>query len=368
MFKSMQINSEAISPINSSRNTEIDILRGIGITAIVIGHASWDITFGDMTFHIGRFVYLFHVQLFFFIGGLLLKEKCFQDPWAYLGKRFQSLYVPFLKYSFILLLVSPLLSWMGMFPRHNEIMYYLLQFCNLFLFMGWGEIHSATWFLPVYFISIAAICLILSKLRFQKIFCAVMISGIGMLGGFLILNGCQFTYRLEVAFLMLPIVFIGFIFSPHLSKIKVLFPFESILIGGCLYALMSINNWYIDTSLGMILSSPFLFWLVSFCGCFFCLILSKEISRTHLAKIFVLIGQNSFCIMAFHLLVSKMIDFIYVSFGGSKEWLTAFPRGPQKLFIIYWTANIFIPIFLFKSYKALKSLFYNLFRNKKQKI
>ena len=52
---------------NPNKRLEIiDILKGIGILSIVIGHACWETTIFNVLLPIGAFVYLYHLSIFFF--------------------------------------------------------------------------------------------------------------------------------------------------------------------------------------------------------------------------------------------------------------------------------------------------------------
>ena len=59
-----------MNPTTQSRSPYWDIVKGIGIIAIVLGHSCY--------FAVG-FVYLFHLALFFFVSGYLYSEKKYGD-------------------------------------------------------------------------------------------------------------------------------------------------------------------------------------------------------------------------------------------------------------------------------------------------
>lgn len=52
----------------SSRNSVLDIARAIVIILVVVGHSGVDKYARDS-------IYLFHMPLFFFISGILLKQR-----------------------------------------------------------------------------------------------------------------------------------------------------------------------------------------------------------------------------------------------------------------------------------------------------
>lgn len=75
-----------------TRKVSIDIAKGFGISLVVLGHMND--YFGAVIPNAYRFIYLFHVPLFFFLSGLFFKEKenfgeCFK-------KKFFRLYIPYL--------------------------------------------------------------------------------------------------------------------------------------------------------------------------------------------------------------------------------------------------------------------------------
>lgn len=54
---------------NKSRDTVLDITKGIGIIFMVLGHMH----FSDDVFN--KYVYAFHMPLFFIVSGMLFNEK-----------------------------------------------------------------------------------------------------------------------------------------------------------------------------------------------------------------------------------------------------------------------------------------------------
>ena len=66
-----------------------NIMKGIGIICVVVGHSgSW----------LTPYVYMFHMVLFVFISGYLFNERYVGDFKSFLKKRGKSLYWPTVKY------------------------------------------------------------------------------------------------------------------------------------------------------------------------------------------------------------------------------------------------------------------------------
>ena len=67
----------------SKRNSDLDILKGIGIVLVILGH---------QYLPIGHFIYSFHMPLFFLISGYLYYKKEIKES---LVKDFRRLIIPY---------------------------------------------------------------------------------------------------------------------------------------------------------------------------------------------------------------------------------------------------------------------------------
>ncbi|MBQ6768923.1 MAG: acyltransferase family protein [Prevotella sp.] len=100
-----------MSPISTKRNTVISIAKAIGIILMVIGHAeSPDV--------LHRFLYEFHMPLFFAAAGYFFSLRYLDDEMTFIKKRFKGLYWPFVKWSVIFLLLHNLMFDIGIL---NEV-------------------------------------------------------------------------------------------------------------------------------------------------------------------------------------------------------------------------------------------------------
>jgi len=84
---------------NKSRNNYISIAKAIGIILMVVGHSGCPSA-------IGRFIYLFHMPLFFVCSGYFFKEIADKTSlMSFYKKRIKGLYLPYLKWSLLFLLL-----------------------------------------------------------------------------------------------------------------------------------------------------------------------------------------------------------------------------------------------------------------------
>lgn len=80
------------------KSSTISIAKGICIILMVAAHAG-------LPLWLIRFIYMFHMPFFFIISGFCLKEKYFNDSITFFKKRVKNLYFPYVKWSFVFLLL-----------------------------------------------------------------------------------------------------------------------------------------------------------------------------------------------------------------------------------------------------------------------
>ena len=69
------------------KDTSISICKGIAIILMVMGHA-------ECPSHIGRFIYEFHMPLFFITSGYFFSLKYINDEATFLKKKIKGIYWP----------------------------------------------------------------------------------------------------------------------------------------------------------------------------------------------------------------------------------------------------------------------------------
>lgn len=118
----------------------IDILKGIGLIAVIFGHIYRNVP-------VLQWLYTFHVPLFFFAGGLLYKER---EIKADLRRRFQTIVIPYFTLGGLVLLY-----WILIERHFRELALTPLQAAGGFLYGSFDklEFHSHLWFLPCYFVT-----------------------------------------------------------------------------------------------------------------------------------------------------------------------------------------------------------------------
>lgn len=123
--------------MESYRIEWIDIAKGIGILLVILGHT--------IQYNIVSPIYAFHMPLFFFLSGLLLKQKYLGSFSDFSKKKTAQLLKPWLvisAISFIVCLAIP--EWRANFSIYNFVRDFYTSNTNVIQ-------NSSLWYLPCFF-------------------------------------------------------------------------------------------------------------------------------------------------------------------------------------------------------------------------
>ncbi len=150
--------------MTQGRDNTIDIIKGLGILAVVIGHSGCPATLRTI-------IYMVHMPLFFLASGYFLKEERLSNPVNFVKGKIKSLYVPFIKYAIPVLLLHNLLIHLGIMSTEYGAKYYdlgtLMQ--ELVLRVVFLEVHSEAllgtyWFIQALFFGYVMLAFLFSKM------------------------------------------------------------------------------------------------------------------------------------------------------------------------------------------------------------
>lgn len=132
------------------RNIQIDILRGIAMILIVLGHCGFPLT---------RFIYLFHLAIFFIISGFCFdnsKIMNYKKLREYIITKIKRLYIPYIIGNIVCVLLNNIFIKMKLYNIDNHYIYnikdYSTNILKVLLFRGHTEMLGATWFLEILFL------------------------------------------------------------------------------------------------------------------------------------------------------------------------------------------------------------------------
>lgn len=347
----------------------IDILKAIGIISIVIGHSSWILPVTN--FPIGPFVYSYHLMIFFFISGYNFKAKHAESPFNYIGKRVKSTLPYFVLYNTIFVLFHNVFIKYHMISRKTTsygIPEILKSIINSFTYNTSEVLLGAMWFVPVLLFGSITFCFLFSFAQYTKhsqIINSLFILTSGCLGIYLNYKSINLAYHIQTSILAIPIFYLGYVLKCNWKIVKKYISFWiSIMFIPIIYLAISSPYGIIELASNAIIH-PLLFYPVTFLGIYFCLGIAKGI--THIAifkKCFIIIGKNSYHIMALHFLAFKLIDFIYgyihhINGKTIEQFTHSFNFWP-----IYYVGGILIPLSLiFCVKKIIFPIFYSIYRS-----
>ena len=133
----------------------IDILKGLGIILVVLGH----VTLNSDLYH---FIYAFHMPLFFIVSGMFLHDK----P-RFIRKQAKSLLIPYLSFGFL-----TYVYWWLVESRFRELPIgetFFSQFVNLFVPTGTQHCNVVLWFLPCLFLACVTCNYLNSKINLKSL-------------------------------------------------------------------------------------------------------------------------------------------------------------------------------------------------------
>lgn len=305
------------------RDTLLDVLKGIGITLVVLGHILHN--------YIGSLIYLFHIPLFFFLSGVGLSYSSKHNVVGVEGY-FRSLMVPYFAFSLISFLywvfieyrfrpsdIPPL--FMGIVGTWDVK---IQEFINIFTAYSAEkafEYNIVLWFLP---------CLFCTLVLYKAIKCYIpqYVSKIVL---FVTIIG--FAYQTHIPLLLwcadLSLVALSFVWLGDVAyrKIKDVHP---IVLGGALilsiYIILSYNP-SVDMRLHRF-SEWWQFYIVAITM----IVLIVRVAPFFMAYeygIFQWIGKNSLIVMCMHepikRIVLKMVSILWgcdIAIIRSSFWLS----------------------------------------------
>lgn len=341
--------------MGKERDPYIDIIKAIGIISIVIGHSSSGI-FGKI--HIGRFVYMYHLMVFFFVSGMCFKKEYSKDWCAYAGRKMKSLYPMFVSYGIIFVLLHNLLLSYGFFlGEQYSVNDMILKISDIFLMRTSEYMLGACWLLPVLFFAGVLFCFLFGTAEKRKskfLMHMFLCLSVAVLGIYINKTSIQMTYHIHTAFLAIPVMYVGYLVKTNFDIFEKYINGWGVILAGIVLYVLALSGNSIELSAEKI-GNPYLFYPVTLLGMYFCLGLAKKLEQNRtVCGIFSMIGRNSFHIMVLHFSCFKIVDIVYGKIiSANKEVVSRFPTA-FSLSLWYWFFGIFFPILCVEGVKFCK--------------
>jgi fucose 4-O-acetylase-like acetyltransferase len=313
--------------MQSKRADHLDIVKALGIIAVVYGHAQGPLAI---------FVSLYHMALFFFVSGYFYKDSYAQAPLLLVRKRLKSLYLPFIAYGLFFGLLHNFLYSINVYSDsvtsvYNRTIYfvsnkeYLLNLLKILSFAKVEQILAPLWFLPVLFI-VTMIFLLVNYVLYRTspaqkdVWLAATIVIISCVGFFYYPEHNVFLRPVSIAMVVSSMFYFGHLFRRYERSIE--------LNGGialACFAVLAASYRFgpIDTGGHIFVSLPF-YLVCSLAGVYLNLFLSMRVPEGTLFRRFLIYtGRNTITILALHFVAFRLVNYLQVVVRGLPVYLTA---------------------------------------------
>lgn len=316
-----------------------NIAKGLGIIAIIIGHTciGWA----------SNFVYMFHLQLFFFISGYLFYEKKYgDDPWLVIKNKIKSLWFPYFLIIAFFVIFHNLFLVLGLQINdtpHYSLTEILVRICEGMFGKSEEILAGPVWFLRTLAMAMIlfGFILFLSRVLERKtniickmIFQIICVVALAIVGYPLILNHIQLPADMQISFEVMPFIWVGYLLRNYKGDInKLLNPIVAIVS----FVMVGIISCYKSVDFAMGMEFPYMH-IVSMLGIYGCLYIVKLIRKFNLStRIMAFVGELSLFIMFLHFFILRIIDRIICSIVGdpSGELYSKMPVAFQQLWWLY---------------------------------
>ncbi len=337
----------------NNRIEYLDIAKALGIIFVVIGHSGMVI---------GKFIYLFHMPLFFLISGYFYKDKYSYSFLDFLIKRIKSLYIPFLQFELVFLLLHNIFFSLNIYsgnPNTNAIqgLYsandYLKNAFSILFFNGTELLLAPLWFLTVLFIVNIMFWLISKIALTYGEGCKLILTLLCFCFGnfftkikFGIINSIVFVPEaINVSMVAVFIFYLGYLYRQYEHKVD--FNSKQLLLISVLILLLLREYGEMDMRRNFYPDPAFML-TGTILGTYLTFYISKHISNRRIIYILSYVGKNTIPIMALHILSFKLVTLIQIAFLGLPYYMLGnFPIIQKSWWgILYSVVGIGIPILL----------------------
>lgn len=285
-----------------NRNNTLDVLKGVGIFLVVLGHATF------VNDRIITYIFSFHMPLFFIVSGMLMRIKSEADSSIknFMRKKLRSIAIPYLSFSMCYTIIDFLSVY------YQQISYSDLKvnaICTLSL-AGSGPL----WFLPTLFLSELMLFLLAKKFNgWQTFVLSIVIAGIGFSGcsvfvpyfelhkaSLITLFYMNFLVILLRSMICLILLAPGYVFYEYIGKLESKFSFVQLFAGLVLMAIvfpLSLQNVNLDLH-NLNYGKIYIFLPCAFLGTLGLYLLCNTLPKLKLLEFW---GRNSLVIMVTHL-------------------------------------------------------------------
>lgn len=319
------------------RDESVTIAKAIGIILMVVGHSG----LGGYPI---RFIYLFHMPLFFFLSGYCFKESYLERPKEFLFRRLKGAYWPYVKWSLLFLLFHNFFAYFHIYGYSLSLKVTLVKALHITTGLWDSEqLLGGFWFLKSLFWGSLLFYAVKWCFRFRHGF---VFGGGSLLMMSIICNATHFHVPYcgicDTDFAAAWFMLVGCEYhrkNIHIYKKVLMLGFFVLLLGTFLWPQQMINmRW--ETMI------PYLFTGVI--GSVLTFSVSKTM-KNFCKELLVFIGNNTLDILIWHFLSFKIVSLIVAKINNLPiEAISEFPvlkeYSASGWWIAYAIVGLFIPV------------------------
>lgn len=314
--------------VTVEKSKTIDVLKGIGILFVLLGHNNFDP-------FIIQTIFTFHIPLFFIVAGYLYNhEKHKQASFTFVVQKIKRLVIPYFTANKIILITLVILSEFKLYtftynsPEASVIGVLYgngapLAYPNIFT----NFIDMPSWFLLSLFSGLLILYVIASIHEEHGIYKSLPLSMMLILLGIVVSRYIFLPWGFDIACVAMTFMFFGYLMKRSTIDILSFQRARMIMIPVAVILFFSvvILNGRVDMNTREY-ANPILFSLGGILGTYLCLEIAKEVSKYEkLTAIFSYLGVNSIIIMLFHTFVPALFVGLVSRYFDLKEILFNFP-------------------------------------------
>ena len=333
-----------------------NVMKGIGIILVVMGHTCLAIS---------RFIYLFHLPLFFFISGYLYSEEKYgDDPYLNFISKIKTSWIKYVLVYWVYIWFHNVFYNLHMIENQivvDAIPYNLFdvvdQMVNAVFGMADEQLAGPLWFVPVLVMGVVifGVIVYLSKYveklfnqRWVKFFVQfVMVVILGAAGYWIERHGLRVSGNMQVAFIVMPFIWAGYLCRNTSFEWERILNLPCAIVAFVILCVASVYCW-LDLILEVVYPTMH---IMAFIGIYLCLYIGKAIlnlkgKMEFFRKFVEFEGRASFTIMALHFLILRITDLIYTycSPKGSMEAYINIPVAySSTLWPLYLIVGLGVP-------------------------
>lgn len=322
-----------------------NIVKGIGIFCVIMGHACmWS----------QHFIYLFHLQLFFFASGYFYSEKKYgEHPFLNVKNKLKSTWKVYVILYIIVILLHNVLMDLGLQPlaySRYSAKDMVWKIFNAILGNGAELMLGPAWFLvTVVQASVVLGFLIWGTRWIEKktrktwlklLVQAVVVVSLAAYAYPLVLGQVQWFADFQYALIVLPYLWIGYLVRNYIGDIRrFLHPVLGLL---CVLIVYKVSTYeWVDITIGHLF--PYMHFVAVF-GIYMCLCFAQMIQKIpHMNRLTEFMGEHSMAIMIVHFPLLRLMDkFIAVFIYGDPtgELFNHIPVAFEQLWPIYMVVDV----------------------------